>query len=197
MTGNEVLNPSLDQKASHHFSYRDLIECGGTAKRHVLFIEPKQAATWSALSLLATQILDPVVEQFGPITLSYGFCSPELARKIAKNRHPHIAPSLDQHCSHEINQHQKIICARRGAACDFIVNDHSVDMQRVSVWICQNLTFDRLYYYGKTSPIHISYGPDMNQFVQLMTTNPDKHQRVPSLKGRNNKAIQLIENVQF
>lgn len=32
MTGNEVLNPSLDQKASHHFSYRDLIECGGTAK---------------------------------------------------------------------------------------------------------------------------------------------------------------------
>lgn len=97
MVGNELISPSLDQKASHHFSYRDLIECGATAKRHLLFIEPKQEATWSALSLLATQILDPVVEQFGPITLSYGFCSPELARKITKNRSPHIAPNLAQH----------------------------------------------------------------------------------------------------
>lgn len=92
-----MISPSLDQKASHHFSYRDLIECGTTAKRHLLFIEPKQVESWVSLSLLATNILDPIVEKFGPVTLTYGFCSPELARQITKNRFPHIAPNLDQH----------------------------------------------------------------------------------------------------
>ncbi|MCS6258435.1 hypothetical protein G3479_04030 [Shewanella baltica] len=192
-----MLIHSLNDKASHHFTFRDLIECGDTALALKLFEEPKQAETWSALSQLATQILDPVVEQFGPITLTYGFCSPALARKIAKNRHPHIAPSLDQHCSHEVNQNQKIICERRGAASDFTVNDKSFNMQQVGVWICRNLTFDRLYYYGKTSPIHISYGPDMNQFVQLMKSNLSTNQRVPFLKGRMNKATHIIEHVMF
>jgi len=126
-----VLIYSLNDKASHHFTFRDLIECGDTALALKLFEEPKQAETWSALSQLATQILDPVVEQFGPITLTYGFCSPALARKIAKNRHPHIAPSLDQHCSHEVNQNQKIICERRGAASDLLMLYPSLDSKEL------------------------------------------------------------------
>lgn len=190
---------TLDARASVHFSFRDLIECGNTAKQHQLFIPPKQAASWQALSQLATQLLDPIVEQFGPISLSYGFCSPELARKIAKNPKPHIAPALDQHTSHELNTKQKLICSRLGAACDFIVQDSRYNMQQVGQWIATELTFDRLYYYGKASPIHLSYGPDMNQFVQLMSTkiNGTQQQRVPYLKGRNDKAITLLTEVEF
>ncbi|MBB1270533.1 hypothetical protein [Shewanella sp. SR44-3] len=190
---------TLDASASVHFSFRDLIECGDTAKQYQLFILPKQTASWQALSQLATNLLDPIVEQFGPINLSYGFCSPELARKIAKNPKPHIAPALDQHTSHELNNKNNLICPRLGAACDFIVKDSRYNMQQVGQWVATELKFDRLYYYGKASPIHLSYGPDMNQFVQLMSTkiNGSQQQRVPYLKGRNDKAITLLKEVEF
>ncbi|MBB1322025.1 hypothetical protein [Shewanella sp. SR43-8] len=192
---------NINGKASRFFTYADLINCGTTAIEHQIENLPLQPDTWRALSLLATQILDPIVDQFGPIALTYGFCSPELVRKIAKNRNPHIAPKLDQHCSHELNQNQKIICDRLGAACDFTLvsnkDDKPIDMQLVAQWMCENLKFDRLYYYGKHRPIHISIGPQMNQFIQTMKTNADTGHRVPSKKGRNETAISVIQQVDY
>ncbi|MBB1317143.1 hypothetical protein H5123_05760 [Shewanella sp. SR43-4] len=192
---------NINGKASRFFTYADLINCGTTAIEHQIENLPLQPDTWRALSLLATQILDPIVDQFGPIALTYGFCSPELVRKIAKNRNPHIAPKLDQHCSHELNQNQKIICDRLGAACDFTLvsnkDDKPIDMQLVAQWMCENLKFDRLYYYGKHRPIHISIGPQMNQFIQTMKTNADTGHRVPSKKGRNETAIAVIRQVDY
>ncbi|GGP44291.1 hypothetical protein GCM10009347_09780 [Shewanella algicola] len=196
---------NINGKASRHFTYADLINCGNTAQLHQIENLPKQPETWRALSALATRILDPIVDQFGPINLTYGFCSPELARLIAKNPNPHIAPKLDQHCAHELNIKQAIICSRLGAACDFTVlnkpdgtpNNTTVDMQQVALWICQNLKFDRLYYYGKHRPLHISFGPQQNQFLQTMKTNPDTGHRVPSKKGRGPTAISVIEQVDY
>ncbi|MGX9460966.1 hypothetical protein ACWXWU_06920 [Shewanella sp. A14] len=192
---------NINGKASRFFTYADLINCGTTALEHNIENLPLQPDTWRALSLLATQILDPIVDQFGPLSLTYGFCSPELARKIAKNRNPHIAPKLDQHCSHELNQNQKVICDRLGAACDFTLlstNDNKpTDMQHVAQWMCENLKFDRLYYYGKNRPIHISIGPQMNQFIQTMKTNADTGHRVPSKKGRGETAIAVITQVDY
>ncbi|GGQ07457.1 hypothetical protein [Shewanella litoralis] len=200
---------NINGKASRHFTYADLINCGNTAQLHQIENLPKQPETWRALSALATKILDPIVDQFGPISLTYGFCSPELARLIAKNPNPHIAPKLDQHCAYELNQNQKLICDRLGAACDFTVlnnpastssdiqADTPVDMQQVAAWICENLKFDRLYYYGKHRPLHISFGPQQNQFLQTMKTNPDTGHRVPSKKGRGPTAISVIEQVDY
>lgn len=199
--GCRLFSYNINGKASRHFTYADLINCGVTAQQHHIENLPLQPDTWRALSLLATQILDPIVDQFGPLSLTYGFCSPELARKIAKNRNPHIAPKLDQHCSHEVNQNQKLICDRLGAACDFTVIDNpagtAVDMQQVAAWICENLKFDRLYYYGKDRPLHISIGPQMNQFLQTMKTNADTGHRVPSKKGRSEVAIAVIGQVDY
>lgn len=196
---------NINGKASRFFTYAELINCGATALEHQIENLPLQADSWRALSLLATQILDPIVEQFGPLSLSYGFCSPELVRKIAKNRNPHIAPKLDQHCSHELNQKQKVICDRLGAACDFTLlnppinslTNRPIDMQQVAQWMCENLKFDRLYYYGKDRPLHISIGPKMNQFIQTMKTNADTGHRVPSKKGRDETAIAVIQQVDY
>ncbi|MDO6620395.1 hypothetical protein [Shewanella sp. 6_MG-2023] len=187
----------LSQQASQYFSFEQLIQCGETLALTQTDNLPKQTQTWIALSQLATQILDPVYEQFGPLELTYGFCSPQLARLIAKNKNPHIAPSLDQHCSHELNRNHKIICNRLGAACDFFIQDKSVDMQVVAKWISQNLKFDRMYYYGKNAPLHISYGPEMNQFLQLMKTHNATKHRSPSFKGPGDKVIQLIDKVSY
>lgn len=187
----------LSQKASQYFSFEQLIQCGETLTRTKIDNRPKQPETWEALSHLASQILDRVYEQFGPLQLTYGFCSPQLSRLIAKNKYPHIAPAIDQHCAHELNTNGKIICNRLGAACDFIIEDKSTDMKTVAKWISDNLKFDRMYYYSQHSPIHISYGPDMNQFLQLMKTNPITLRRSPSLKGFHDKASQLLSEVEY
>lgn len=85
------------------------------------------------------------------IRLTYGFCSPELSRKIPGR----IAPKLDQHAACEWNRKGEPICSRLGAAADFIVEDE--DMAEVARWIMANLPYDRLYYYGKDRPIHLSH----------------------------------------
>jgi hypothetical protein len=114
---------------------------------------PTSPDTYNALFLLATQILDPVIDYFGAIKLTYGFCSGELVKHIKER----VEPALDQHASHEKKKNGKFICERLGAACDFIVEDE--DMREVADWIVENLPFDRLYFYGSDRPVHVSFGP--------------------------------------
>ena len=100
---------------------------------------------------LAANVLDPVIEYYGSIRLTYGFCSNSL-RKHIKAR---VAPKLDQHSACELNSRGQLVCPRRGAAVDFIVEDE--DMSGVVKWISDNLSFDRIYYYGPDRPIHVSF----------------------------------------
>lgn len=154
--------PALDAACGRHFTYRHLIECGETQRCTGLANLPCQADTYTALCDLASAILDPVIEYFGMIELSYGFCSAELARAIPGR----IAPALDQHAGHELNHLRKPICERLGAACDFLVTDE--DMEEVALWVAANTPFDRLYFYGKDRPIHVSYSnTPARQFVRM------------------------------
>jgi len=143
--------PPLDQPCGTHFRYRDLIECGETLHRLGVPNVPARPETYNALHDLSAVILDPVIDYFGSIRLTYGFSSRELSRHISSR----IAPRLDQHAAYELDRHGRIICPRGGAACDFIVDDE--DMKEVAQWIIANLPFDRLYYYGSDRPIHVSY----------------------------------------
>jgi hypothetical protein len=138
--------PALDAVCGRHLTYRHLIECGETQRRTGLANLPRQADTYTALYELATNVLDPVIDYFGMIELSYGFCSAELARAIPGR----IAPALDQHAGHELNRRNQPICKRLGAACDFLVTDE--DMEAVALWVAANTPFDRLYFYGKDGP---------------------------------------------
>jgi len=121
-----------------------------------------KASAGNALQDLAEQVLDPVIDWFGMIHLTYGFCSPELAREIPGR----IDPKLDQHAAHERNRRGKPICERLGAAVDFIVEDE--DMLEVARWVVANTPFDRLYFYGSDLPIHVSYGPEQSRQVVRM-----------------------------
>lgn len=143
--------PDLDAPCGRYFTYRQLIECGETQARTGLPNRPKEPDTYSALYDLAVNVLDPVIDYFGMIELTYGFCSPELAKQIPAR----IAPELDQHAAHELNRKGKPICPRLGAAADFLVRDE--DMAEVARWIMANLPYDRLYYYGSDKPVHVSY----------------------------------------
>jgi DNA phosphorothioation-associated putative methyltransferase len=143
--------PDRDSRCGRYLTYRDLIECGETQAATGIENLPSDPDSYSALLDLALNVLDPIIEYFGAIRLTYGFCSPQLSAKIGSR----TAPKLDQHASHERNRFDTYICDRLGAACDFIVDDEN--MRTVSDWIIANVPFDRLYFYGEGRPIHVSY----------------------------------------
>jgi hypothetical protein len=146
--------PDLDEPCGANLKFRDLIECGVTQQRLGVRNLPLNPATYNALYDLATKILDPVIDYFGGIRLTYGFCSAELSRHIGAG----VAPKLDQHASCETNGAGRYLCSRLGAACDFIVEDEN--MLEVADWMLKNLPVDRLYVYGPQTPLHVSYGPE-------------------------------------
>lgn len=161
--------PDLDQACGSNFTYRSFVECGETQRRLGIRNLPLNPATYNALHDLATQVLDPVIDYFGGIRLTYGFCGPELSRHILKR----VAPRLDQHASCEHGRGGKLICERGGAACDFIVPDE--DMHEVAAWIVENTDFDRLYFYGKDLPIHVSWAPTRSRQAVRMITSSAGH----------------------
>ena len=161
--------PTLDAPCGRYLSYRQLIECGETQARTGLPNRPREPDSYTALHDLTVNILDPVIEYFGMIELTYGFCSPELARRIPGR----IAPALDQHVAHELNAKGKLICSRQGAAVDFVVADEN--MREVADWIVENTPFDRLYHYGEDRPVHVSYGPEQKRdYFDMVATATGK-----------------------
>jgi len=169
--------PDLDDPCGRFLTFRQMIECGETQARTGLANVPMQPESYTAFVELATafvelaeHVLDPVIDYFGMIRLTYGFCSPQLAKQIPGR----IDPKLDQHAAHEKNRLGTPICSRLGAAVDFIVDDE--DMQEVAQWVLTNTPFDRLYFYGEDKPIHISYGP--NQDRQVVRMIPGKGGRL-------------------
>ena len=167
--------PDLDSPCGQHLSYRHMIECGETQAKTGLSNCPKQADSYTALYDLASHVLDPVIDYFGMIKLTYAFCSHDLGKHI-KGR---VAPKLDQHAAHETNSKKTVICPRLGAAIDFIVEDEN--MREVADWVAENTPFDRLYFYGEDRPIHVSYGPEQKgEYINLVITEsgvqvPKKH----------------------
>ena len=165
--------PPLDDSCGANFKYRDFIECGQTQKRLGVSNVPLNPKTYNSISKLALEVLDPVIDYFGSIVLTYGFSSSELSKKINSN----IAPKIDQHSGHECNRLGNPICDRLGIASDFIVEDES--MLEVAQWVATNTNFDRLYFYGDDRPIHISSGPENSKKVTLMLPSKTSNRRIP------------------
>jgi DNA phosphorothioation-associated putative methyltransferase len=163
--------PALDEQCGANFCFRDLIQCGETWERLRTDNAPKSPDTYNALYDLATGVLDPVIEYFGAIKLTYGFASPELTRHITGR----IEPRIDQHISHELGRSRRAICQRLGAAVDFLVEFE--DMREVAMWIASNCLFDRMYFYGPDKPLHVSVGPDSSRKVYELVEH--RGRRVP------------------
>ncbi|WP_341325801.1 DNA phosphorothioation-associated putative methyltransferase [Methylotuvimicrobium sp. KM2] len=161
--------PNIDDNCGGYLTYRHLIECGETQQHTGQPNLPKEPDSYNALYDLAVNILDPVIDYFGMIRLTYGFCSHELGKLIKKR----VAPKLDQHAAHERNTRNNLICSRLGAAADFIVENEN--MREVADWIAENTPFDRLYFYGENRPIHVSYGPEhKKEYIDMVTTESGK-----------------------
>ncbi len=155
--------PDLDSRCGQYLNFRQLIECGESQSKGVFANLPKRPESYNALFDLATHVLDPVIDYYGMIYLTYGFCSPELSKEISGR----IDPKRDQHAAYELNRRGNFICERLGAAVDFLVQDEC--MLEVAQWVVANTPFDRLYFYGNDKPIHVSYGPNHDRQIIRMT----------------------------
>ena len=80
--------PDLDAPCGQYLTYRQLIECGETQARTGIPNLPKEPDSYTALLELARHVLDPVIEYFGMIKLTYGFCSRELAKANSRADSP-------------------------------------------------------------------------------------------------------------
>ncbi|WP_335900946.1 hypothetical protein [Shewanella algae] len=187
---NNPLHLELKEKCSKYFIFKDLFHCGKTWNATHCDNEPIQSESWQAYSQLALSILDPVVDEFGLIDLTFGFCGNDLRKLILAKPNPRIAPRLDQHAAHELNLNNQLICSRLGAAVDFIVPHKSA--YDVANWINSRLIFDRLYIYGDNLPIHVSVGPEMMRQLILMQTINGR--RIPrKLTDEKLKALRMAE----
>ena len=151
--------PDIDAACGSSYRFRDLIECGETWRKHRVENVPAAPETYNALSDLCIFVLDPVIDYFGAIELTYCFASSSLTKHIAHG----IAPELDQHASCESTRRGNRICSRGGAAVDFLVRDE--DMHEVARWIAKHCLFDRMYLYGRDRPIHVSVGPENSRSI--------------------------------
>ena len=180
-------------KCSKFFTFNDLLKCSDTFKKHKsLDNTPKEAKTFEWLSKLSTTILDPLVEQFGEIKLTYGFSSESLADEIKKNPLPGIQPDIDQHASFELSNKGERICKRGGAACDIL--SKKTTAKELALWIMNHCDFDKIYFYGDHRPLHVSISEEMSGKIFLMK-KIDGNKKIP-IKCNKDNFLSKIELLQ-
>lgn len=153
---------------------------------------PQQEESLAALRQLETSVLAPIEHQFGFVSISYGFTSFRLKNYLQRHHPGQMAPSIDQHAASERNEKGNLICKRQGAACDFQVEGYENMMDEVAKFIITQLPFDRLYFYGKDRPIHVSVGPENSRFVQIMKPSDSGH-AVPTRRATGTDSLKLFE----
>ena len=134
-------------KLSQNFSLRELTK-SQTAERKGISNEPTEEHIEN-LKLLCTKILQPIRDEWGVVSISSGYRSPELCEALGSK-------STSQHA--------------RGHAADF--ECYGTDNNKLFEWATQNLYFDQAileFYTGdpESGWIHMSYNEDNNRSETL------------------------------
>jgi hypothetical protein len=171
-----------------YLTFEEFCTCTQTYQSHAEQIDPYPKnfeESLPAIESLCQHVIDLVIDEFGRerFQLTYGFCSTDLKRWLAKKdpvtglKNGRVSPNLDQHMAYEVNRNGQYYCSRLGAACDFRILDLS--SEDLVEWIfTQHLPFDSLYYYGPDRPVHVSYGPQQKRDIWTFTV-----QGTPTRKG--------------
>jgi hypothetical protein len=171
-----VIDLDLDAPCGAHLAFRDFIQVGETWHRTHVDNLPREPATIQAIRTLAEAVIDPVIERFGPVWITYGFASHALTRLVPGS----IDPVRDQHAGHELKPNGEPICPRFGQAVDFWAD--GVSSGRIASWIAGCLPFDRIYFYGEDRPLHVSVGPQDTRAIVSM------------LPGRSGRRVPTVRN---
>ncbi len=155
---------------------------------------PTQTESTQCLIELSTKIIDVLEDKFGPVQVTYGFTNQKLLSYLKKNSPKDMGPELDQHASLELNTKGNRICKRDGAACDIYVVGYEDKMDEIADYICNNLNFDRLYFYGINRPVHISIGPENAKYVLYRKRN-DNGVRINAKSRKGEKSFNFFKDI--
>ncbi len=156
--------------------------------------EPNNPASKCALNNLVSEILAPLEQQLAPVKVTYGFTNYALTRYVQKHSKADTAIAIDQHASYEQNLRGNYICKRGGAACDIYVEGYENRMHEVVQYICDNIEFDRLYFYGKDRPIHISWNEAPLKHLQVLK-RAESGNRHPTKRAYDADIIKLANEL--
>lgn len=67
-------------------------------------------------------------------------------------------------------------------------------MDEVASYICKNIEFDRLYFYGKDRPLHISIGPENSRYALIRERRSDGV-RVNSKSAKGSATLTLFDSL--
>jgi hypothetical protein len=169
--------PAITDKCGSHLTYRDFIECAETWRRLRIDNVPRRPATYVAMRDLCANVLDPVIDHFGPIELTYGFASAALS-KLVQN----VTLDADQHVGCELNRSGRPFCRRLGQSVDFRVPKRG--SLEVAHWVVENTAFDRLYFYADDRPFHVSFGPEHTRLRHRLPKLPTVKSAPPRVTAK-------------
>ncbi len=140
-------------KLSQNFSLRELTK-SQTAERKGISNEPSEEHVEN-LKLLCTNVLQPIRDEWGVVSISSGYRSPALCEALG---------------SKSTSQHAK------GQAADF--ECYGVDNRELFNWVVENLEFDQAileFYTGDPDSgwLHVSYNEDGNRKQTLRAFRND------------------------
>ena len=142
-------------RLSKNFHLNEFVK-SSTADRMAIDNSPKDDEHLVNLVVLAHQILQPIREEHGVITLNSGYRSPDLNKAVGGS-------SKSQHC--------------KGEAADFEM--FGVDNKELAKYIKNNLVFDQLIleFYNPDDPssgwVHCSYSKEENRKQSLLYNGKD------------------------
>ncbi|MEE1673609.1 hypothetical protein SNR37_003035 [Agarivorans aestuarii] len=172
----------------------DLVNWHKTRHPNYLGINRPNMGSMAYLEKLQETILIPISNALGQTTVTYGFTSFELLQYIKKHSPGDMAPDIDQHAAMELNSRKNPICKRDGAACDILVEGYEHQMHLVAQYVCKELPFDRLYFYGKDCPLHVSIGPKESKYALIRMPNT-QGVRVNSKSATGDGTTSLFEHL--
>ena len=73
--------PSPKAKCGELFTFDDFFVCSETQQKEQVENYPKNPETYNALADLCKEVIEPVIDYFGMLKLTYGFCSQELSQE--------------------------------------------------------------------------------------------------------------------
>ncbi len=88
----------LEDACSQHFTFEMLFHCGETWQRIQCPNLPEQTESWLAYRELATHILDPLVEAFGPPIADLWVLRGNTAQSYSFQRLPRYSPHTGSTC---------------------------------------------------------------------------------------------------
>lgn len=146
----------MTTKLSTNFTWEEFIYSQTAEAKGIDNTPPKEIFDEVKLkaSNLCNNLLQPVRDHFGAITISSGYSCPKLAKILGRK---------------ENSQHNK------GEAADLLF--HKVDNLVAAKWIRENCSFDQLIYekrvnkYGKTYDwVHVSYVSESHNRKEVLTS---------------------------